>query len=72
MSPRRNFDDSLKEAAAWLHTFGYKYTGPGCLYGLTFVEIARLSDGTRMLQLTADGVTAGEEAMFDRLSEEWA
>lgn len=58
------------EIAAWLHTIGYQYTGTGSLYGLTFYEIDELSEGQRLLQLTADGVTRGEEAMLDRLAED--
>jgi len=37
---------------------------------VTFAEIDNLSEGQRLLSLTADGVTKGEEEMFNRLAEE--
>ena len=58
------------EMEAWLHTIGYLYTGPSSLYGVTFFEVGALQEGQRLLALTAEGVSAGEEGMLDRLAEE--
>lgn len=64
--------EQILEIEAWLHTMGYRYTGPGSLYGVSFAEIYDLSEGQRMMALTSDGVTAGEEARFNQLAEDLA
>tara|TARA_R110000851_G_scaffold203781_4_gene355683 strand:- start:636 stop:794 length:159 start_codon:yes stop_codon:yes gene_type:complete len=47
---------------------GYKFTGPGNLYQVTFFEISSLSEGKRILSLKADGVSPAEEAMLDSMA----
>jgi hypothetical protein len=59
----------MLEVEAWLHSLGYKFTGPGNLYGVTFIEIHTLSEGTRLLRLTQEGVTVGEQDMLDQFAE---
>lgn len=71
LGPRRSIREQLLEIEAWLHSIGYQYTGPGNLYGVSFIEIQDLSKGQRLLALTTDGVTIGEEAMLDKLAEEY-
>ena len=59
----------MLEVEAWLHSIGYKFTGPGNLYGMTFIEIENLLEGQRLLRMTAEGVTKGEEDMLDQFAE---
>ncbi len=59
----------LLQCEAWLHTLGYQYTGPGNLYGVTFIEIANLLEGNRLLKMSSEGVTLGEEQMLDQIAE---
>lgn len=39
---------------------------------MTFFEIANLSEGRRILEMIAGGVTRGEEVMLNRVAEELA
>ncbi len=59
----------MLEVEAWLHSIGYRYTGPGTLYDLTFIEIRDLMEGQRLLRMTREGVTLGEEKMLDEFAE---
>ena len=63
---------NVQALEAFLHSIGYKYTGPGNLYQITFFEIASLTEGKRILALIADGVTPGEETELNRLAAELA
>lgn len=53
-----------------MHQLGYKYTGPGNLYDVTFFEILSLSEGQKLLTLDADGVKSSEESYLDRFAQE--
>jgi len=59
----------MLEVEAWLHSLGYLYTGPGCLYGVTFIEIYDLMEGQRLLRFSREGVTVGEQDMLDQFAE---
>ncbi len=59
----------MLEVEAWLHSLGYLYTGPGCLYGVTFIEIYDLMEGMSLLRFSREGVTVGEQDMLEQFAE---
>jgi len=66
----RSVEEEVAALEAYLHQLGYKYTGPGNLYQVTFFEIANLSKGKRIMALMADGVSPMEEAALNKLAEQ--
>lgn len=62
-------NETVLQVEAWLHSLGYRYTGPGNLYGVTFIEIGDLMEGNRLLRMSQEGVTLGEEQMLDEFAE---
>jgi len=49
-----------------LHELGYKYTGEGNLYDLTWIELVRLVDASRILDDMREGVRDGDLTKLDR------
>lgn len=43
-----------------LHKLGYKYTGKGNLYTLTWIEIMRLVDASQLFEDMTSGVRGGD------------
>lgn len=49
-----------------LHKLGYKYTGKDSLYNLTWIELMRLVDASRLLEDMSKGVRGGDLDKLDK------
>lgn len=52
-----------------LHQLGYKYTGDGNLYDLTWIEIMRMVDASLLLEDMESGIRGGDLSKLDRFHD---